>query len=112
MCALDATLPEALSDALAGADFVFHLAGINRPKDAAEFITGARRGFTQTLCGTLKAIGSRPPIAFTSSTQAELDNPYGQATEQRLPFGSTAPIRVRQLYFRLTNVFGKWAMPN
>ncbi len=109
----DATRPEALSDALASAGFVFHLAGINRPKDVAEFVSG-NTGFTQTFCETLRAIGSRAPIAFTSSTQAELDNSYGQSK-----LAAEAALRQYSAYtgvpvfiFRLTNVFGKWAMPN
>jgi UDP-2-acetamido-2,6-beta-L-arabino-hexul-4-ose reductase len=96
---------------LAEVDFVFHLAGVNRPQDPAEFGKG-NAGFTETLCA---ALGERPvPIAFASSTQAALDNPYGaskKAAEDALvAFGERtgAPVHI----FRLTNVFGKWSRPN
>lgn len=96
---------------LAVVDFVFHLAGVNRPQDPSEFGTG-NAGFTETLCA---ALGERPvPIAFASSTQATLDNPYGaskKAAEDALvAFGARtgAPVHL----FRLTNVFGKWSRPN
>ncbi len=111
-CVTEST-PGSLCGILANANFVFHLAGINRPKETAEFATG-NTGFTQTLCAELKAAGSHAPIVFTSSTQAELDNPYGQsklAAEAALRqySGDTgAPVHI----FRLTNVFGKWALPN
>lgn len=67
-----------LNEALSGAEFVFHLAGINRPSDPAEFQTG-NGGFTEVLCAAHAAAGCRAPIAFTSSTQAALDNPYGHS---------------------------------
>ncbi|MGH8433919.1 MAG: UDP-2-acetamido-2,6-beta-L-arabino-hexul-4-ose reductase [Pseudomonas sp.] len=107
------TPAETLPDALAGADFVFHLAGVNRPKDVAEFATG-NTGFTEALCAALAAAGRRTPVAFASSTQAELDNPYGRsklAAENALLQHSRdtgAPVHL----FRLTNVFGKWCRPN
>lgn len=112
-CVTDTTPLESLHDVLASADFVFHLAGINRPREVAEFAIG-NTGFTETLCATLKAAGSRAPIVFTSSTQAELDNPYGQsklaaeAALRQYSADTGVPVHV----FRLTNVFGKWALPN
>jgi UDP-2-acetamido-2,6-beta-L-arabino-hexul-4-ose reductase len=98
--------------ALRGADFVFHLAGANRPQDPAEF-ERTNAGFTARLCDALAAAGRRAPVVFASSTQAALDNAYGRsklAAEQRLQIhgeDSGAPVAL----LRLTNVFGKWARP-
>lgn len=95
------------------ADFAFHLAGINRPKDDAEFATG-NADFTRTLCHALKASGRRIPVVFTSSTQAERDNAYGTskraAEEALLEYGAATGASIH--LFRLTNVFGKWSRPN
>jgi UDP-2-acetamido-2,6-beta-L-arabino-hexul-4-ose reductase len=102
-----------LAAGLASADFVYHLAGVNRPKTDGEFVLGNRK-FTEQLCGALVASGRRTPVVFSSSTQAELENPYGQsklAAESALSRYSRetgAPV----LIFRLTNVFGKWARPD
>lgn len=101
-----------LQAAAGQADFVFHLAGVNRPKDTAEFQTG-NADFTSTLLSMLEQ-GKRPPVLISSSTQAALDNPYGQSK-------LAAEIAVRRYYdrvkspvyiYRLTNVFGKWSRPN
>lgn len=93
------------------ADAVFHLAGINRPQDPAEFDTGNRL-YTEDLVEAIRASGRRPVVVFASSTQAELDNPYGKsklAAEGVLgKLGDRCPVVI----FRLTNVFGKWARPN
>lgn len=98
---------------LAAADFVFHLAGTNRPKDAGEFATG-NQGSTQLLCDTLRNLSRPVPIVYASSIQATLDNPYGaskRAAEDVLfAHGSETGAQVH--IFRLTNVFGKWARPN
>lgn len=107
------TTPGQLDDALSSGDFIFHLAGVNRPKTEGEFLSG-NAGFTERLCGALAASGRSVPIVMSSSTQAALDNPYGRsklAAEERLRAYSRetgAPIHI----FRLTNVFGKWARPN
>jgi len=99
--------------ALAGADFVYHLAGVNRPKDPAEFATG-NTGFTKTLCAALLANGRRVPVAYSSSTQAALDNPYGRskkdAEDALLDYALATGAGVD--VFRLTNVFGKWCRPH
>jgi UDP-2-acetamido-2,6-beta-L-arabino-hexul-4-ose reductase len=98
---------------VAQADFVFHLAGVNRPTDEAEFITGNAE-FTTQLCASLRIRGNKCPIVFTSSTQAESDNPFGQskrAAEDKLlahQAATGAPVHI----YRLTNVFGKSAKPN
>jgi len=102
-----------LKDGLAQADWIFHLAGVNRPQYPKEFESG-NRGLTQTLCDTLRAADRRVPIVYTSSIQAELDNPYGAskraAEDVLLDFTATqgSPVYL----FRLPNVFGKWARPN
>jgi UDP-2-acetamido-2,6-beta-L-arabino-hexul-4-ose reductase len=107
------TAQSEMTAALAGADFVFHLAGVNRPKLESEFYSG-NQGFTAELCDALAASGRNIPVVFASSTQAALDNPYGRsklAAEQTLREyrrRTGAPIYL----FRLTNVFGKWARPN
>jgi UDP-2-acetamido-2,6-beta-L-arabino-hexul-4-ose reductase len=102
-----------LRAALCGAQFVFHLAGVNRPKDVAEFATG-NAGFTDILCAALEETGCAAPVVLSSSTQAALDNPYGQskraAEEALLRHGTRNGTPV--YLFRLTNVFGKWARPN
>lgn len=102
-----------LQAALTSADFIFHLAGTNRPKDPGEFATG-NQGATQLLCDTLRKLRRTVPVVYASSTQAILDNPYGaskRAAEDVLfRYGreSGTPVHV----FRLTNIFGKWARPN
>jgi UDP-2-acetamido-2,6-beta-L-arabino-hexul-4-ose reductase len=99
--------------ALASADFVYHLAGVNRPVDVSEFDTG-NRGLTALVCDALRATGRPVPLVYTSSTQATLDNPYGaskrasEAEAARYAADSGAPVRL----FRLPNVFGKWCRPN
>jgi UDP-2-acetamido-2,6-beta-L-arabino-hexul-4-ose reductase len=60
---------EQTADALSGADFVFHLAGVNRPKNASEFTTGNTQA-TEQLCRALAATGRCVPVVFASSTQA------------------------------------------
>jgi UDP-2-acetamido-2,6-beta-L-arabino-hexul-4-ose reductase len=103
----------ALRAALARADFVFHLAGVNRPQDPADFETG-NAGVTRVLCEALSSTGRSVPVVFASSTQAGLDNAYGRskraAEDELLRYSSAsgAPVHI----FRLPNVFGKWARPN
>lgn len=98
---------------LAQADAVVHLAGVNRPQDAAEF-AGGNADFTARLCELLRADGRAVPVAFASSIQAECDTPYGRskrAAEQYLIdyAGQTgAGVGI----YRLANVFGKWCRPN
>lgn len=99
--------------AIMAADFVFHLAGVNRPQDPQDFETGNGR-LTERICALLAASGRRAGLVLSSSTQAELENPYGQskraaeAAAQRYGADTGASVHV----FRLTNVFGKWARPN
>ena len=61
--------------------FVFHLAGVNRPQNAEEFMSG-NFGFTSTLLDSLKKHHNQAPVLITSSIQAELDNPYGKSKKE------------------------------
>lgn len=94
-------------------DFVFHLAGVNRPETESEFMAG-NHGLTFELLSRLQKHGNKAPVLITSSTQATLDNPYGvskRAGEQEVFNHSDingSPVYV----FRLPNVFGKWCRPN
>ncbi|MDM8199705.1 polysaccharide biosynthesis C-terminal domain-containing protein [Allofournierella massiliensis] len=105
--------PETLAEYAARAGFVFHLAGINRPKDPSEFYAG-NAGLTETLLSLLDKAGNKAPVLVTSSTQAALDNDYGkskaQAEQAIFAHGKAtgAPVYV----FRLPGVFGKWCRPN
>ena len=94
-------------------DFVFHLAGVNRPQDPAEFMTG-NFGFTSTLLATLRRHGNTCPVMISSSIQAALDNPYGQSKRagEELLFSYSAETGADVLVYRLPNVFGKWCRPN
>lgn len=98
---------------VAQVDFIFHLAGVNRPVDPQEFNTG-NTDLTGALCNAVISSGRRVPVLYTSSSQAELDNPYGSskrgAEELLLNLQSSANVPV--YLFRLPNVFGKWARPN
>lgn len=95
------------------ADFVFHLAGVNRPKEESEFMEG-NFGFTSTLLDTLKKYNNKASIAITSSIQAALDNPYGKSKKagEDLIFAYGRDNGVKTYVFRLPNVFGKWCRPN
>jgi UDP-2-acetamido-2,6-beta-L-arabino-hexul-4-ose reductase len=96
-----------------GADLVFHLAGVNRPKEEKEFMEG-NADLTRALCDALRAGGRKTPVVLSSSTQAELDNAYGRskraAEDIVLEYHrqTGAPVRV----YRFPNVFGKWSRPN
>jgi len=106
-----------LLDLLQGVDFVFHLAGVNRPQDQQEFTIGNAQ-LTMALCQEVSRIaeasGKKVPIIFASSTQAVEGNPYGKSklvAEQVLQGANIShgiPIHI----FRLPNVFGKWCKPN
>lgn len=105
--------PEDLSGMLDGVDWVVHLAGINRPDDPSEFISGNTR-LTQALCEAVASSGRQIPIIYSSSIQADRDNDYGKskrdAEEALLSLNRSTgnPVYV----YRLPNVFGKWARPN
>ena len=94
-------------------DFVFHLAGVNRPKDENEFMEG-NAGFTSQLLNLLKEQGDKVPVLITSSIQAENNNPYGKskkAGEEAL-FNYSKETGAKAYVYRLPNLFGKWSKPN
>jgi UDP-2-acetamido-2,6-beta-L-arabino-hexul-4-ose reductase len=93
-------------------DFVFHLAGVNRPKDPGEFMAG-NFGFTSVLLDALRKHGNKAPVLISSSTQAALDNPYGQSKRagEELMRKYAAETGALVYVFRLPNVFGKWCRP-
>lgn len=105
--------PAELDSLLEQADFVFHLAGVNRPQNPEDFTSG-NTGLTEQICSYLAGQKTRVPLAITSSTQAGLDNVYGiskrGAEDAVFAYGKEtgAPVYV----FRLPNVFGKWCRPN
>ncbi|NVO11241.1 MAG: SDR family oxidoreductase [Bacteroidales bacterium] len=101
-----------LKDSLSQVDFVFHLAGINRPTRIEEFKEGNAE-LTQILVDTLIDLKKFVPIVFSSTTQAILDNPYGISKLE----AESHILRYREkgglgYIYRLTNVFGKWCKPN
>lgn len=105
-----------LDEKLDGVDFVFHLAGINRPNDPQEFATG-NAGLTEALAAAVirlaERTGKRIPILLSSSIQAVRDNAYGVSklgSERALVAASAQGIPTT--IFRLPNVFGKWCKPN
>ena len=95
------------------ADFVYHLAGVNRPQNEGEFFTG-NVGLTSRICDRLAQRTDPPPVLLSSSIQAELDNPYGRskrlAEEALTEYAENTGARV--IIYRLKNVFGKWSRPN
>lgn len=102
-----------LTSKVRGVNFVFHLAGVNRPKDVIEFHRG-NAGLTQALVEALSSADVRPLVVYASSSQASQQNPYGDSkreAEKLLSAGAQAcgfDLHV----FRLPNVFGKWSRPN
>jgi UDP-2-acetamido-2,6-beta-L-arabino-hexul-4-ose reductase len=106
-----------LATMLHGVDFVFHLAGVNRPQDPAEFLTG-NVDLTRALCQAVGAVagttGRKIPIVYTSSTQADRDNAYGVSKlgAENALFALQTEHAVPVHVFRLPNVFGKWCKPN
>jgi UDP-2-acetamido-2,6-beta-L-arabino-hexul-4-ose reductase len=108
---------EELVSLVSKADFVFHLAGVNRPKDPGEFEQGNAK-LTERLCKLLahrcRDEDKKVPVVFTSSTQAAHDNPYGlskrNAEDAVFALGNDCAVPVH--VFRLPNVFGKWSRPN
>jgi UDP-2-acetamido-2,6-beta-L-arabino-hexul-4-ose reductase len=103
--------------ALGKADFVFHLAGVNRPKDPTEFKAG-NADLTTWLCECLASEarnrGRKVPVVYSSSILAERDNDYGKSKREaeRAVFALASDYGVPVHVFRLPNVFGKWSRPN
>ena len=110
--------PQDLDIYCKNANFVFNLAGVNRPKDKSEFISG-NFGFASLLLDTLKKHGNTCPIMLSSSIQATLlgryaDGDYGKskkATEE-LFFEYAKETEAKVLIYRFPNIFGKWCLPN
>lgn len=94
-------------------EFVFHLAGINRPKDDNEFLEG-NYGFTTVLLDKLIQNGNKSPVLITSSIQAEQENLYGKSKKaaEEVLFLYGEKTGSKSLVYRLPNVFGKWCKPN
>lgn len=112
------TSPEALADFCARADFVVHLAGVNRPRNAEEFAAG-NTGFTRMLLELLRKNGNRCPVLLASSIQASLTgryagSAYGQSKKaaEELLLSYSRETGADGLIYRLPNLFGKWCRPN
>ena len=107
------TNPELLEEYCKKADFVFHLAGVNRPKEESEFMEG-NFGLTSTLLNNLKKYKNNCPVMISSSSQAELDNAYGKSKKagEDLLFNYGKETGAKVLVYRFPNVFGKWSRPN
>ena len=94
-------------------EFVFHLAGVNRPENQEEFMEG-NFGFTSTLLETLKKHNNACPVMLASSIQANLDNSYGKSKKAGedllVDYGKETGAKI--LIYRFPNVFGKWSKPN
>lgn len=114
---IDST-PEELDEYCAKADFVFNLAGVNRPKDNKEFVEG-NFGFASTLLDTLKRHDNRCPVMLSSSIQASLagryaESEYGKSKKmgEELFFEYGRETGAKVLVYRFPNLFGKWCRPN
>ncbi len=111
------TDPALLDDYCAKADFVFHLAGVNRPQNAEEFMAG-NFGFTSTLLDTLKRKHNTCPVMISSSIQAtcigRYDSDYGRSKRagEELVFAYGEETGAKVLVYRFPNLFGKWCRPN
>lgn len=109
---------EDLEAACRDCDFVFHLAGVNRPKEQSEFMTG-NLGFSQTLLDTLKKYHNNCPVMLSSSIQATLIGRYGESdygksklAGEALFFRYAEETGAKVLVYRFPNLFGKWCRPN
>ena len=110
--------PALLDTACREADFVFHLAGVNRPREEAEFMRG-NFGFTSVLLDTLKKYQNTCPVMLASSIQASLlgryaDSAYGRSklAGEKLLFNYGAETGAQVLVYRFPNLFEKWCRPN
>ncbi len=112
------TNPALLDEYCAQADFVFNLAGVNRPKENSEFMAG-NFGFASTLLDTLKKHGNNCPVMLSSSIQATLIGRYGQSdygksklAGEELFFQYAQDTGAKVMVYRFPNLFGKWCRPN
>ncbi len=104
---------EELDDMVSKVDFVFHLAGINRPVNEREFETGNKELTSQVVEAITKS-GRSVPLLLASSIQAELDNPYGKSKKaaEDIVLEWSGQTKSPVFIFRLPNVFGKWCKPD
>lgn len=114
---IDSTQEE-LETACKECDFVFNLAGVNRPRNQEEFMQG-NFGFASTLLGTLKKYGNNCPVMLSSSAQASMEGRFGNSEYGRskkageeLFLTYSEEIGARVLVYRFPNLFGKWSRPN
>ena len=104
---------EDLSSKIVGIDFIFHMAGVNRPENVNEFYEG-NCDLTQKIVDVVRESGKRIPVLMTSSTQVGRDNDYGksklgsESILEEYAIKSGADVYI----YRLSNVFGKWSRPN
>lgn len=114
---IDST-PEELNEWCQKCDFVFNLAGVNRPKDPEDFMKG-NFGFASTFLDTLKKHGNKAPVMLSSSAQASLTGRFGNSEYGRskkagedlfLQYGEENVVKV--LVYRFPNLYGKWCRPN
>ena len=112
------TAPASLDNFCKEADFVFNLAGVNRPKEQSEFMEG-NFGFASTLLNTLKKYGNTCPVMLSSSIQATLagrfgTSEYGKSKKagEELFFEYGKETGAKVLVYRFPNLFGKWCRPN
>lgn len=110
--------PAELETYCRNADFVFNLAGVNRPEDPAEFMRG-NAGFASVLLGTLRKYGNTCPVMLSSSIQASLTGRYAgseygksKLAGEKLFFDYSEETGAEVLVYRFPNVFGKWCRPN
>ena len=110
--------PQELDAYCAAADFVFNLAGVNRPKEQSEFMQG-NFGFASTLLATLKKHGNTCPVMLSSSIQATLIGRYGESdygksklAGEELFFAYAQETGAQVMVYRFPNLFGKWCRPN
>ena len=110
--------PEELDEACRKADFVFNMAGVNRPQDPKEFMEG-NFGFASQLLDALKRHGNTCPVMLSSSLQATLigryaEGEYGKSKKagEELFFGYAQETGAKVLVYRFPNLFGKWCRPN
>ncbi|BCJ94687.1 hypothetical protein acsn021_22560 [Anaerocolumna cellulosilytica] len=94
-------------------DFVYHLAGVNRPKNDEDYMQ-VNYGFTLTLLQTLQKFNNTCPVLFSSSIHASLDNPYGRSKKagEELLSEYSKSKEVPVFIYRLPNLFGRWSRPN
>ncbi|AXH14501.1 capsular biosynthesis protein [Malaciobacter mytili LMG 24559] len=94
-------------------DFIFHLAGVNRPKDITEFYEG-NSNLTKNIVNILKENKKNTPILFSSSIQSNLDNDYGKSKleAEKILLEYSKSTQAKVFIYKLPNVFGKWSKPN